>query len=164
MRHRKHSLHHPSTPPPISLRLERWHRYSIYGACIWLWATGVLWLAAHYLLRAQAAFGESVSPLEPWSMKLHGAGAMLALFFIGSLLNNHIRRALRARRNLASGWAMITMLGTLTVSGYGLYYIAGEESRALWSIAHWAIGVGFAVLAVLHVRSEERRVGKECRL
>lgn len=152
MRHRKHSLHHPSVPPrPISLRLERWHRYSIYGVCIWLLATGVLWLAAHYLLRAPVEFGESFSPLEPWSMKLHGAGAMLAFFFVGSLLNNHIRRALRAGRNRTSGWAMIVALGALTLSGYGLYYIAAEESRPTWSIVHWVIGLGFAVLVILHI-------------
>jgi hypothetical protein len=158
MRHRKHRLHHPSTSP-ISLRLERWHRYSIYGACSWLLATGVLWLVAHYLLRAAAAFGESVSPLEPWSMKLHGAGAMVALFFIGSLLNNHIRRELRARRNLASGWAMIAVLAALTLSGYGLYYVAGEESRPLWSTTHWIIGLGFAVLIVLHIVLGRKAVG-----
>jgi len=140
------------------MRLERWHRYSIYGVCVWLWATGVLWLAAHYLLRAPSAFGESVSPLEPWSMKLHGGGAMLALFFVGSLLNNHIRRALRARRNRASGWAMIAMLGALALSGYGLYYIAGEESRPLWSTIHWIIGLGFAALLVLHVVMGRRSV------
>ena len=160
MPHRKHSRHHAASPQPARLRLERWHRYSVYGACVWLLITGVLWLVAHYLLRAPAAFGESVSPLEPWSMKLHGAGAMVALFFVGSLLNNHIRRALRARRNLASGWAMVAVLGTLTLSGYGLYYIAGEESRPLWSVAHWVIGLGFAALVVLHVVLGRRAAAK----
>lgn len=152
MHPQKHKLHHPSAPPlPVRLRLERWHRYSVYGVCIWLLASGVLWLVAHYLLRAPVEFGESSSPLEPWSMKLHGAGAMVALFFVGSLLNNHIRRGLRARRNVASGLAMIAVLGTLAVSGYGLYYIAGEESRTLWSILHWVVGLGFAALVVLHI-------------
>lgn len=152
MRLRKHSLHHPSAPPrPINLRLERWHRYCVYGACSWLLVTGVLWLLAHWFMRAPGEFGAAVHPLEPWSMKLHGAGAMLLLFFIGSLLNGHIRRALKTGRNLSSGWSMIALLLALTVSGYGLYYFAGEDSRPLWSLLHWAIGLGLPGLLVAHI-------------
>ena len=85
---------------------------------------------------------------------------MITLFFVGSLLNSHVRRALRTRRNLASGWVMIGALGTLTLSGYGLYYIAGEESRPLWSIVHWVIGLGFAALMVLHVAVGRRATAR----
>src|ERR1035438_4958026 len=103
MPYRKHSLHRASSPLRlVDLRPERWQRWSIYCVSAWLVATGVLWLLAHYLMRPVTEFGESVHPLEPWSMKLHGAGAMFALFFIGSLANSHIRRAVKARRNLYS--------------------------------------------------------------
>lgn len=149
---RRHSLHHPSNSQrQASLRLERWQRRSIYAVFAWLTATGVLWLAAHYFMRPVGEFGEGVHPLEPWSMKLHGAGAMAALFFVGSLLNIHLRRAVKSGRNLVSGWSMIVFLAALTISGYGLYYVASEESRPLWSIAHWVIGLAFPALVVLHV-------------
>lgn len=158
MRHRKHSLHRSSSPRRlVDLRPERWQRRCVYCVSAWLVATGVLWLLAHYLMRPVSEFGDSVHPLEPWSMKLHGAGAMFALFFIGSLLNTHIRRALRARRNLFSGWSMISVLGALTVSGYALYYIASEHSRPIWSTIHWIIGLVFPLLLIVHVALAERR-------
>ncbi len=84
-------------------------------------------------------------------MKIHGAGAMSMLFFLGSLLNVHIRRALRARRNLASGWAMIVTMATLVITGFGLYYLADEGNRPAWSVVHWVIGLGLVGLLVAHV-------------
>lgn len=92
--------HKPASHPAaharnhINLRLERWHRRYIYLSCAILFATGLAWLLAHYFLRPVSQFGEAVNPLEPWAMKLHGAGAMAMLFFLGSLMNSHIRRAL----------------------------------------------------------------------
>jgi MFS family permease len=158
MRFRKQRLRHSSSPQRlVDLRPERWQRRSVYGVSAWLAATGALWLLAHYLMRTVAEFGESVHPLEPWSMKLHGAGAMLALFFTGSLVNTHIRRALKARRNLYSGWSMISVLIALTVSGYALYYIASEHSRPIWSAAHWIVGLVFPLLLIVHIALAERR-------
>jgi len=135
----------------VNVRLERWHRRCIYGVAGWLTATGLLWLLAHYLLRPAGEFGEGVHPLEPWSMKLHGAGAMVALFFIGSLMNSHIRRALKGGRNLVSGWSMIGLLSALILSGYALYYVASEQSRPIWSAAHWIIGLALPLLLFLHI-------------
>jgi hypothetical protein len=158
MRSRKRSLHHPSSPQrPVDLRPERWQRRCVYGVSAWLVTTGALWLLAHYLMRPVAEFGESVHPLEPWSMKLHGAGAMLALFFIGSLVHTHISRALKARRNLYSGWSMISVLIALSVSGYALYYIASEQSRPFWSAAHWIAGLVFPLLLLVHIALTEHR-------
>jgi len=144
---------HRKTSPQrhVNVRLERWHRRCIYGVAAWLTATGLLWLFAHYLLRSAGEFGESVHPLEPWSMKLHGAGAMAALFFVGSLMNSHMRRALKAERNVASGWSMIALLSTLTASGYGLYYVASEQSRPVWSAVHWIIGLALPLLFLAHI-------------
>jgi hypothetical protein len=135
----------------INLRMERWHRRCIYTSCVLLLTTGVLWLLAHYCLRVPGEFGETVHPLEPWSMKIHGAAAMITLFFIGSLLNSHIRRAMKSGRNLTSGWAMIALLSALALSGYALYYIASETSRPTWSMIHWLIGLTLPALLGLHV-------------
>ncbi|GAA4030924.1 DUF4405 domain-containing protein [Actimicrobium antarcticum] len=148
----KHSLHHPSRATPAAgIRLERWQRQTLYWSVIALTVSGLLWVVAHYFLRPVTEFGESVSPYEPWSMKLHGAAAMAVLFLAGSLLNGHILRALRGTRNRTSGWAMIGLLGVLVLTGYGLYYLAGEASRPAWSVLHWVLGIGFAAGLPLHI-------------
>jgi hypothetical protein len=145
-----HHLRQPDSTH-VNLRMERWQRRAVYAVLIMLAGSGMVWLLAHYLLRSQGEFGETVHPLEPWSMKLHGAAAMAALFFIGSMINSHIRRAQRAGRNLVAGWVLIAALAALTVTGYGLWYIAGEDSRGIWSMAHWLVGLAFPVLLVWHI-------------
>jgi hypothetical protein len=97
----------PASPPHaralVNLRLERWHRRSIYVSWAVLAASGAAWLLARYFLRPPGQFGETVHPLEPGAIKLHGAGAMAIVFFLGSLMNSHIRRSLKSGRNLATG-------------------------------------------------------------
>jgi hypothetical protein len=69
--------------------------------CIGLgvWISGAAWLLVHYSLNRQDAL--SISPAEPWSPKVHGAFAFLAVW---------------------SGGALIGGLLLLIVSGYFLYY------------------------------------------
>lgn len=148
----KHSLHRPSRVAiPASLQLERWQRRAIYLSVLLLTLSGAVWLAAHYFFRPVGQFGETVSPLEPWSMKLHGAAAIALFFLLGSILNGHIRRALRSQRNRLSGWSMVGLLSALTLSGYGLYYLASEPTRPLWSFMHWIPGCALIALLVSHV-------------
>jgi hypothetical protein len=141
----------PSTGRLLSFKLERWHRRSVYATGVLLLLSGAAWLVLHYFLRPANEFGDSVHPLEPWTMKLHGAAAMAALFFVGSLLHMHVRRALRAGRNTITGWAMIATLSFLTLTGYGLYYVASDSDRPLWSLLHWSVGLMAAILFVAHV-------------
>lgn len=84
-------------------------------------------------------------------MKLHGAATMLFLFLLGAMLNTHIRRAIRSRRNLATGWIVIGLIVFLVISAYGLYYLSGETARLIWSTVHWILGVVFAAGIVLHI-------------
>jgi hypothetical protein len=69
-----------------NLRLERWHRWCVYVNCAWLIVAGVQFLVGHFILRPTSEFGDGIHPLEPWSMGLHGGGAMVILFFLGSLM------------------------------------------------------------------------------
>lgn len=141
-------------------RLERWHRRGIYATGAVLLASGVAWLVLRYTMRPIGEFGETVHPLEPWSMKLHGAAAMAALFLVGALVHVHIRRALKAGCNVVTGWAMIATMLLLTVTGYGLYYLADESGRPVWSALHWAVGLAAVVLSVVHVLAGRRSVGQ----
>ena len=84
-------------------------------------------------------------------MKLHGAAAIGLFFFVGSILNGHIRRALKTGRNRASGWSLAALLTALALSGYGLYYVASENSRPLWSLMHWIPGCFLVAGLALHV-------------
>jgi hypothetical protein len=148
--------HRTKAAAHVNLRLERWHRHALYAVVIALTASGMLWLAGHYFLRSPGEFGMAVHPLEPWSMKLHGAAALAMMFFVGSVMNSHIRRALRAASNLTAGCSLIAALTLLTVTGYCLWYVAGETSRWIWSILHWVPGLAFPLLLLWHIRRGRR--------
>jgi Ni,Fe-hydrogenase I cytochrome b subunit len=148
----------PAVAQRLGFRLERWQRRGIYASGALLLLSGLAWLVARYFMRPVSEFGETVHPLEPWAMKLHGAAAMAFLFLVGSLVQLHIRRALRAGHNLVTGWAMIGTLLLLVLSGYGLYYVAGETDRPVWSALHWVVGLGTGVLLVLHIVVGRRSV------
>lgn len=151
-------MHTHRSRPHVNLRVERWHRRCIYASFAALLLSGAAWLLARYFFRPFGQFGETINPLEPWSMKLHGAAAMVMLFFLGSLMNAHIRRAIKAARNLRTGWSMIAAMLALTASGFGLYYLAGESDRPVWSSLHWLVGLATALLFVLHVLLGRRAV------
>ncbi|MYM31381.1 DUF4405 domain-containing protein [Duganella sp. CY15W] len=143
-----HTHHHR---PHINLRIERWHRRAIYISFAVLMLSGLAWLVTHYFLRPVGEFGETVHPAEPLAMKLHGGAAMVVLFFLGSLMNAHIRRAIKAGRNQVTGWSMIVFMVMLVASGFGLYYLASDSNRMTWSLAHWITGLLGTGLFVLHI-------------
>ena len=153
MRIHKHSLHHPSLPAAARphFRLERWHRRGLYLLFAMLFASGISWLVAHYWLRMPGEFGESIHPLEHWSMQWHGALVVPVSFLTGSMLFQHMRRAHRAACNRGSGWSMLLLLFWLALTGYGLYYLASESWRPYWSSAHWLAGCALPLLLVWHI-------------
>jgi hypothetical protein len=140
-----------------NLRLERWHRTLLYAVFGLLWGSALVWLLAHYWWRVPGEFGPVPHPWEAPAMKWHGACAMLALFWVGSLFNSHIRRALKHGHNRSSGYGMISTLLWLTLSGYVLYYFVGETTRPLWSWLHAAPGLLLPGLIVWHIWYGRRR-------
>jgi hypothetical protein len=141
--------------------LSRRHQAWIYVTFGVLFFSGALWLAAHFALRGKGEFGETMSPLEPWSLKLHGAAAMLFLVLLGTLLPVHVRRAWNGRKARAQGALLLSLNGVLIVSGYALYYLAGEESRWIVSPLHWVVGLLLPVSLAWHVWEGRRLRGRK---
>jgi len=135
------------------MRLSSGHRSWVYWGGALVFGSGILWLLCHYLLQSEGEFGPTPHPLEHWSLRIHGAAAMLALVLAGSLLPIHMRRSWHQRRNLLPGIALTSIVLLLTVSGYALYYFGGEQLRPILSLTHWAVGLGSPVLLLWHIVS-----------
>jgi len=148
---------HRHRPHVESIRLERWHRFAMYGVCVVLAASGILWLVFHHFVHYKGAFGEAPHPLTVWWLKLHGAAAMLALICAGSLILTHMRRAWRSRRNRGSGGSLAVISIILTGTGYLLYYAADENLRAAASLVHWTVGIACVGIFPGHVWLGRRR-------
>jgi hypothetical protein len=160
-----HPSHHPAGPRiELSARHERW----LLALAIALFASGVGWLASHYLFAAPDEFGGSRDPLAPWWLKLHGAAAMGFLVVLGTLLPVHVRRAWQFRRNRRSGAIVLGVAAVLIVSGYALYYVGYEPLRPAITVVHWVLGLAGLPALVAHVIlgrrwAESRRDGRERR-
>ena len=138
------------------IKLSPRHQGWIYTTFGVLFATGVLWLVAKRWLATPGEFGEQTSLLAPLSMQVHGAAAMVFLVLLGTLLQGHVRQAWNARRSRITGGGMLAGAALLVASGYGLYYLAGEETRAAVSVVHWAVGLVLPAWLVWHVRASKR--------
>ena len=132
------------------------HQGWIYATLAVLFATGALWLVAKRWLATPGEFGETTSPLAPLAMQAHGAAAMVFLVLLGTLLQGHVRQAWNARRSRVTGGGMLAGVALLVASGYGLYYLGGEETRAAVSLLHWVVGLVLPAWLVWHVRAAKR--------
>ena len=97
-------------------------RYFLYAVLALLFFTGVAWAWINYFPGTSEDLGSTSKSL---AMKIHGAAAMVILVLIGILLNGHVKFAWRAKRILRNGAFVFGVFGSLTVTGYGLYYAGG---------------------------------------
>lgn len=126
----------------FSPRMNRWF-YTVFGV---LFLSGALWL------------------IEPgsWLLKIHGATAMASLVILGVMIPSHMRRGWDQRRNRVTAVVITSFCALLIVSGYGLYYWGGEESRAVISSVHSIAGCLLPVILVTHIVTgrKQKRVAR----
>ena len=92
---------------------------------------------------------------------MHGAAVIGFLLAFGALLTIHVPHNWRRHLHRGSGLFLVLAVSLLALSGYGLYYLVSDSSRAWISVLHWAIGLlaaaGLAVHIVLAKRRESAR-------
>lgn len=140
----------------LPMRLSQQHEHWIYATGGMLFLSGLGWLIAHFFFAGPGEFGELHNPSEPWWLRFHGAGAMVFLMALGSLLPGHITRGWQARKNYHTGLLMLTIMAVLIVTGYGLYYAGDEATRPWISAVHWVVGLTAVVGLLLHVQLGKR--------
>jgi hypothetical protein len=139
-------------PPRQAFRIGRSRRRALYVAFALLLLTGVAWLALEW---AQPD-PDLLAPGQAWSMKIHGAAALLSVFLVGTIWSSHIRHAWMRRRNLVAGTLFGAAVGLLTLTGYGLYYFNGETLRAATEWTHWTAGLAIGLIFWLHLSHGRR--------
>jgi hypothetical protein len=125
-------------------------RWALYVVCGGLWLSGALWLLCHYLLARPAEFGPTTDPLEAWWLTAHGAFAFIAIFTFGLLWGIHVAPGWKTERRRPSGAAAVAAVVWLMLTGYLMYYLAGEQPRFVAATLHWTVGLATPLLFVYH--------------
>lgn len=136
-----------------AFRLSRRRRWMVYGVFAVLLVTGLAWLALHFLDE-----GSDTGTLAlAWSMKLHGAAAMMSLYLFGMLWGPHIRNAWVRRRNRTAGAILGSLTIALVLTGYALYYVNGELMRQSAEVLHWSAGMVVCIALWIHIMIGRRK-------
>lgn len=133
------------------LQLGAGHKLALFTAGGLLLVSGAAWAWVQHIDEAGRA-GEALRDFKPWLLKVHGLSAMGFVLILGTLLVGHVRAAWRARTNLANGAFFFVSVSLLTLSGYLLYYIGGEELRSAVSRFHLWLGLAAPILLAWHLR------------
>jgi hypothetical protein len=134
------------------VRLGDAARRALHATMTALIGTGIWWLLVRYGDATGAATDElSRVAREALAMKFHGAAAFATLFALGAMSAQHARRGWALRRNRASGSLLAATFALLVLTGYALYYLAGESAHAPVSALHWLGGLTLAPMLALHI-------------
>jgi len=129
----------------------RWStRMILYVVCLGVWFSGGCWLLLHNFFLKQGEFGPETSPLEPWSLKIHGAFAFLAVWIFGLMWGIHISKLWPLSLRRWSGAATGGVFAFLILSGYLLYYVGNDSARSIVSVLHWVIGLASPLVFFWH--------------
>ena len=142
------------------LQIRPIHRRWLYSVSLLLFISGASWAWISHLDENGQA-GESLRRLKTRLIAVHGFAAVTFVFLFGTLLVTHVRRAWHARKNRWNGGFFLITAGLLTVSGYALYYLSDEKSRAANSQFHLWLGLVSPALLVWHILSGRKSIMRD---
>lgn len=131
-----------------NFRLSKRHKSLLTVSLLLLGISGVAWLIADFY---GSDFTNYLSyEVKSYSMKIHGAVAMLFLILVGTLIRDHVLAGISLKKNQKSGLPLIIICLILIITGYLLYYLGDEVWRNYTSIIHSVLGLIFIFVFFFH--------------
>ncbi len=135
----------------IGFRIPLTYRAILFIGLASSWCTGLIFYYMNNWVTVEGAFGPMKHPAQQFVIMGHGAAAFVMLMCFGVLVVNHLPSAWRLRRSRYLGITLTTLFSFQIITAYILYYIAGEESRALISNLHALSGASIPIILVGHI-------------
>lgn len=131
-------------------RLPRWQEYAVYVSLGALTLTGLVWLGLDWGVRVEGEFGPERHPAEHWALIAHGIAAYAFLVVGGAMIPVHVKLGWSLERNKVSGLWLGVGSVVAAITALGLYYLGGDGSRSIASLAHWLVGLVLIPALIIH--------------
>ncbi|MGB0637465.1 MAG: hypothetical protein ACPGN6_08670 [Gammaproteobacteria bacterium] len=135
----------------IGFRIPLTYRVILFVGLTSSWCTGLAFYYMNNWVTVEGAFGPMKHPAQQFVIMGHGAAAFVMLMCFGVLVVNHLPSAWRLRRSRYLGITLTALFSFQIITAYILYYIAGEESRALISNLHVFSGASIPIVLIGHI-------------
>jgi len=86
----------------------------------------------------------------------HTITSYLMLMMVGALSIIHMRAGVLRQKNQRSGFSLVAILFTLTLTGIGLFYLASDSLILLASTLHIIAGIAIVAVFTLHFVKNKR--------
>ncbi|MFZ5635315.1 MAG: hypothetical protein ACOY82_01880 [Pseudomonadota bacterium] len=133
------------------MRLPILLRRLLYTVLAGSWLTGMTFFVLSRFVEVEGEFGPEKHPWQSPILAAHGAFAFLMLLAIGSLWLNHVPSSWRSGRSRSLGITLIVVTALMVISGWVLYYAAGETLRPLIGNMHFALGLLLPAAVATHI-------------
>jgi hypothetical protein len=135
----------------IGFRIPIKYRLILFIALACSWCTGLTFYYLNNWVTIESTFGPMKHPAQQYIIMGHGASAFIMLMCFGALLINHLPAAWRLRRSRYLGITLASLVSFQVITGYILYYLAGEDSRVLISNLHALSGTSIPFVLIAHI-------------
>lgn len=133
--------------------MKRWERWTFNLLSLLVTISGVTYFWMKYMLVNDDPFAVTNHAWEPAMLALHVVVSPTLLLMFGIVLNSHIMKKLVApsRPNRKSGFVSLATFMTMTVTGYLLQVVTGEQALQVLVALHVASGAIFALVYPVHL-------------
>jgi membrane protein implicated in regulation of membrane protease activity len=134
--------------------VSRVERLFLHASVFLTSASGILLLWMKHFMSSADPFSIIHHPWQPQTLAAHVLAAPLLVFALGLILRGHILDRWREGPHNGTGRSgvLVTLLApALILSGYFLEVAVAPASRRVLAGTHWALGLLFALLYVLHL-------------
>ena len=135
----------------INMRVPKPLQYALFCTLGTSWVTGLTYFILRDFFQIEGAFGPEKHPFQMPALTIHGAAAFLMMMWFGAFLAAHLPYTWKSKRSRYFGIGLISLIGTLVISGYLLYYIPGEDARVIVGYTHLVVGACLPIILATHI-------------
>lgn len=141
----------------ITARVPKLYQSILFTVLATSWVSGVTFFILNTFITVEGDFGPQKHPWQFPAISIHGFAAFSMMILFGAMLASHVPLTWKIKKLRLWGLTFVSAVSLQIITGYTLYYIAGENSRIFIGYIHLVIGISLPLLLTLHILSAVKR-------